>query len=134
MPLSRGCIHFLFICKLGILECGTANQFVELAKELGIPLAGEKAEGPATRLFFLETELDTMEGVCRLPQTNVDELKQTIELLLTRKKATLGEVIQRAGTIPRYKQKACSRTSVEPNGLDLTILVDNGEQNGKDIS
>ena len=53
----------------GSPECAKALGLIQqTCRELGVPLAMEKLEGPATCLTFLGIEVDTMEGVLRLPQ------------------------------------------------------------------
>lgn len=54
---------FLFVGKSGTTHCEILlNGFKTLCSELGVPLAHEKTEGPATRITFLGVELDSVEG------------------------------------------------------------------------
>lgn len=53
---------------------------MEVANELGVPLADEKTEGPSTILTFLGTVMDTNLGIARLP---VDKLVDLLSLILS---------------------------------------------------
>ena len=52
------------------------RRLLQLFERLGVPVAEEKREGPATLLTFLGIELDTVEMVCGLPERKVRELKE----------------------------------------------------------
>ncbi|KAJ1130575.1 hypothetical protein NDU88_008926 [Pleurodeles waltl] len=52
------------------------QQFQELATELGVLLAPEKAKGSSSSLVFLGIELDTVKMEARLPQAKTGELLQ----------------------------------------------------------
>ena len=59
---------FLLIGPPDSPECAEALQtLLALCKELGIPVAEEKTEGPATILIFLGIEIDTIAMQLRLP-------------------------------------------------------------------
>ena len=45
---------------------------------LGVPLAVHKRDGPATKLTFLGIEIDTMEGILRLPEGKLRRLVSTL--------------------------------------------------------
>ena len=52
--------------------CGQSlNNFMQLCDHLGIPLASEKIEGPATSLSFLGIILDTAQMEIRFPMANL---------------------------------------------------------------
>ncbi|KAJ1140305.1 hypothetical protein NDU88_006662 [Pleurodeles waltl] len=60
----------------GTSECRTLLQsFIELARELGVPLASGEMEGLASKYVFLGIELGTVDRGCQLPQAMVVELK-----------------------------------------------------------
>ena len=91
---------FLFVGEAGTGHCrGLLRAFARLAEWLGVPLAPDKTEGPATRITFLGIELDSRAGVCRLPECKVRELRECIENLLASKKATLLELQQLVGRL-----------------------------------
>ena len=54
---------------------------------LGIPVAMEKLEGPATVLIFLGIEIDTKEMILRLPMTKLIELQGLVSTWLGKKYA-----------------------------------------------
>ena len=72
------------------LFCGEKNSgryrfildtFQSMAEELGLPLAEEKMEGPATSLTFLGIELDMVQQISKLPAKKLADLKIRIATL-----------------------------------------------------
>ena len=55
-------------------------MFIQLCKELGVPLAMEKTEGPSTTLAFLGIILDTVKMEIRLPDDKLQRIKATPKL------------------------------------------------------
>ena len=66
-----------------------ARIFLQLLEDecdaLGVPLAPEKKEGPATSLTFLGVGIDTQEGRLYLPSDTLTRLRQEVECWLPRK-------------------------------------------------
>ena len=66
-----------------------ARIFLQLLEDecdaLGVPLAPEKKEGPATSLTFLGIGIDTREGRLYLPSDKLTRLRQEVERWLPRK-------------------------------------------------
>ena len=58
------------------------NSFQLMAEELGLSLAEEKTEGPATFLTFLGIELDTIQQMSQLPKNKLADLRIKITALL----------------------------------------------------
>ena len=67
------------------------EAFKVLVSELGLPLAEEKTEGPATSLIFLEIKLDMMQQTLKLPQNKLKGLKARVNDMLGKKKVMLKE-------------------------------------------
>ena len=65
---------------------------LELAKDIGIPIAKEKTEGPLTSITFLGIEIDTVSRELRLPMGKVADCSQLIGSFLARQKVTLREL------------------------------------------
>ena len=65
------------------------NQIQEIFKELGVPLAVEKTEGPKTCICFVGLEIDSIEMVIRMPIDKVNEIILKIEAILCKEKVTL---------------------------------------------
>ncbi|XP_077787077.1 uncharacterized protein LOC144328297 [Podarcis muralis] len=63
--------------------------FEALAGELGVPLAGDKTEGPVTTMTYLGIELDTVAQTSRLPADKLVALRELIGQILPLKKVTL---------------------------------------------
>ncbi len=63
---------FITIGPPGDVECQCNLSIIQdVCRSLGVPLAVEKVEGPATCLTFLGIEIDTLTGVLRLPRDKV---------------------------------------------------------------
>ena len=89
---------YLFCGKQGTGQCSfLLGQFQDLARQLGLPLAEEKTEGPSTSLTFLGIELDTIRQASRLPDDKLADLKCRILKILQKKKVTLRELQQIVG-------------------------------------
>lgn len=54
--------------------------FLVLCKQLGVPVAAEKTEGPATALTFLRFEIGTVNFQLCLPQDNVQALMENLQI------------------------------------------------------
>ncbi|XP_077779111.1 uncharacterized protein LOC144326428 [Podarcis muralis] len=84
---------FLFVGGANTGECASLLEaFSALAEDLGVPLAAEKTEGPATRLTYLGIELDTVAQSSRLPVEKIAALKQLIQDTLKLRKITLRQI------------------------------------------
>ncbi len=57
-------------------DLGTA---LKLCKELGVPIAAHKKEGPSTVITFLGIEVDTVDRALRLPEEKLQRLRREIE-------------------------------------------------------
>ena len=68
-------------------------------KELGVPLALEKIEGPATSLPFLGILLDSQKMEVRLPPDKLQRTKEEILNRLAKKKATKGQILSLVGLL-----------------------------------
>ena len=75
----------------------------EVFEHLGIPVAMEKLEGPATVLTFLGIEIDTKEMILRLPITKLVELQDLVTSWLGKKSCLKRELQSLAGKL----QHAC---------------------------
>ena len=77
---------YLVIGSPGSMEC-TANVAILLTTfdRLGIPVALNKLEGPSPVLTFLGIELDTVQGIMRLPPQKLQELQNLIGMWVEKK-------------------------------------------------
>ena len=75
----------------------------EVFEHLGIPVAMEKLDGPATVLSFLGIEIDTKEMILRLPMTKLVELQDLLTSWLGKKSCLKCELQSLAGKL----QHAC---------------------------
>lgn len=74
------------ICKLAL------HQFMSMCDVLGVPINGEKTEGPSTTLIFLGIELDTVNMEARLPEEKIVKIQNALHSAKRRKKMTLREL------------------------------------------
>jgi len=92
---SGGALHHYlddFIClgKSSTTCCqSTLNGLVELCRQLGVPLAKDKMEGPSTVLTFLGLTIDTTRMEIRLPTNKVQKAFTLVQSLITRKRIKL---------------------------------------------
>ncbi|XP_053159366.1 uncharacterized protein LOC128347977 isoform X1 [Hemicordylus capensis] len=94
---SRATAHylddFLFSGSAYSNECHFLLQsFIQLANELGVPLARGKTEGPVAKLSFLGIELDTVVGCSRLPLEKLATLRGLIGAMQAARKVSLKEL------------------------------------------
>ena len=70
---------FITVGRAGTGECELNISISNhVSKRLGIPLAADKCEGPATCLTFLGIEIDSREMELRLPAEKMQRLRQDI--------------------------------------------------------
>ena len=90
--------------RAGSPECENALHVIrESCKELGVPLAAEKSEGPATCITFLGIQVDSWAGVLRLPSDKLQRLQQALRSWGSKKSCTRRELESLIG----YLQHAC---------------------------
>ena len=68
-------------------------------KNLGIPIAANKTEGPSTTLEFMGIILDTVWMEVRLPADKVERIQASLALFQTKKTCTLKELQFPIGTL-----------------------------------
>ncbi len=77
---------FLVFGAPGTGECTSNLLCMEaVCKDLGLPLAAHKREGPTEVVTFLGIELDTQQMVMRLPQDKLEALREKLEKWTKRK-------------------------------------------------
>lgn len=88
--LIRYLDDFLFGGKQGSDHCKLMMiAFEKAMADLGVPVAGEKTEGPKTVIVFLGLELDSVQMVVRIPMSKVTELGEKIRDMLKKQRVTL---------------------------------------------
>lgn len=92
----EGIIHilddFLIVAQPLLLCQEQLHQFLSLCRELGVPIASEKTEGPAQILCFAGIELDCCKFEARLPREKIVKCLTAIENCIGRKKITLRDL------------------------------------------
>ncbi|XP_055346824.1 uncharacterized protein LOC129594230 isoform X1 [Paramacrobiotus metropolitanus] len=91
---------FFFVGKSKSAECTNIVQlFIAAADRLGIPLATEKAEGPATKLTFLGVELDSVACTIALPPNKHAAILLLLQQWAVRSLCTKTELQSLIGTL-----------------------------------
>ena len=85
-------------------ECKRAlEKALEICRRLGVPIAVHKTEGPVTVIVFLGIEIDTVEGMTRLPEEKLRRLQREIRVWRGRHVCTKRELLSLIGQL----QHAC---------------------------
>jgi hypothetical protein len=81
-------------------KCQTnMDKFRVCMRELNVPLAENKTEGPTEVIIFLGIELDSNKMQVRIPAEKMTEVINKIQVLLSKKKATLKEIQSLIGSL-----------------------------------
>ena len=81
-------------------QCATnLHQFMQVCDSLGIPVAMDKVEGPATTLTFLGLELDSVHQQIRLPPEKLEEILTELHDWSSRSKATKRALLSLIGKL-----------------------------------
>ena len=72
---------------------------IQVCTELGIPIASEKNEGPATTLSGLRIEFDTEAMILSLPNTKLTLLRQQVQTWRGRKCCSKRELLSLIGSL-----------------------------------
>ena len=62
-------------------------------KEVGVPVAFDKLDGPSQVMTYLEIEIDTVSSIIRLPATKLMELKGMVSAWRSKRKCTKRELL-----------------------------------------
>jgi len=81
-----------------VCQCNV-DTFPSLCKDLGVPLATEKLDGPTTSLSFLGIIFDTSCMEIRLPTDKLSRMHKMQKAWLPRKKTTKREILSLVGTM-----------------------------------
>ena len=86
-------------------ECGeVVKKMLRLLGRLGLPVAMEKREGPATILGFLGFEIDSVAMTVRLPAEKLEELKARLRVWRGRKGGMRQELDSLVGKLAHASQ------------------------------
>lgn len=80
---------FITVGSPGSGECGfNCSLFRHMCNRLGVPLAEEKCEGPATHIIFLGIEIDSMAMELRLPVDKLRRIQDELQRWQSKKRCT----------------------------------------------
>ena len=77
---------------------GSMSTMLQVCKTMGIPVATEKCEGPATCITFLGIVLDSSPQQLRLPPDKLQEIASLTRSWLDKHKATKRELLSEPGS------------------------------------
>ena len=81
---------FLFAGEAGTDNCKHLMlTFDEICKELGVPIANEKTEGPTTIIEYLGLIIDSQNMMIKIPLDKITKLLELIDFFSSQKKVTL---------------------------------------------
>ena len=96
-------LHYLddfFLCHSSFHGCNRdLSNLISLFKQLSIPLAEEKVEGPSTTITFLGIEIDSIANTIRLPAEKFSDLMDKINFWHSRSKCTKRELLSLIGSL-----------------------------------
>ena len=84
---------------LNLLCQQSLNSMLLTFRNLGIPIAANKTEGPSTTLEFMGIILDTLRMEARLPVDKVEQIQASLALFQTKRTCTLAELQSLIGTL-----------------------------------
>ena len=91
---------FLILGRPNSQECWQSlHQLQKVFEQLGLPIAPDKTEGPATVLSFLGIEIDTMAMEVRLPTNKLQALQATVSLWAAKRSCTRRELESLLGSL-----------------------------------
>lgn len=98
------CFHYIYdFLTVGSPSSSQCRQNLVLLQSvchrLGVPLAADKIEGPATVLTFLGIELDTQNMIVQLPRDKLEHLQSLVAQWLDKKAATKREMLSLIGEL-----------------------------------
>ena len=110
---------FITIGRPGSGECTFNCELLHhLCNKLGVPLAEEKSEGPATAITFLGIEIDSVAMELRLPQEKLNRVQEELEHWQVKKRCTKQELRSLLGLLKH------AATVVRPGRTFLRHLYD----------
>ena len=91
---------FLFVTPPQSQEAASVRQVDEATfRELGVPVAAHKTEGPGTQVTFLGFLLDTDAFQLRLPEGKLERMRELVDGWCTRKSCTRRELESLLGSL-----------------------------------
>ena len=91
---------YLIMCKADLKECKhLLETFLRVCELLGIPVAMDKLDGPATTLGFLGLELDSVRQQIRLPVEKLQAMLKELDQWQQKKKATKRQLLSLIGKL-----------------------------------
>ena len=100
---SKNLDHYLddfFFAGKNDTEClSLMSEFKNMCKQLGVPIADEKTEGPVTLMEYLGLSIDTETLTVKIPKEKINELLSKINQAAFSKKITLKQLQSLCGSL-----------------------------------
>lgn len=91
---------FLIVARPNSTQCARIVEvMVQVCKQLGVPLASDKTEGPATKLVFLGIELDSISQTLALPAAKLAEILHLLQEWDQKESCTVSDVQSLVGKL-----------------------------------
>ena len=104
-------------------ECAAAlRTSLSLCRDLGVPIAGHKVEGPATVLPFLGILIDTEKCLLRLPAEKLQRIKVCIRSWQGRKSAKKRELLRLIGLLSHASRVVRAGRTFLRRMIDLSTI------------
>lgn len=115
---------FIFAGRAQTNQCKLLrDNFLQITKNIGVPIAPEKLKGPTTVLVFLGFEIDTDEMVVRIPREKLDALLSELQNILGLSKITLKNLQALVGSLNFFSRAIRSARAFNRRFYDLTVKV-----------
>ena len=115
---------FITVGRPGAAECADNMAIMlQMCERVGLLVAHEKSEGPATRLTFLGMELDTQSLEIRLPAKKLRQLKDLLACWRGRKACRKRELLSLVGVLAHADKAVRAGRSFTRRLIDLAASV-----------
>jgi len=119
---------FFFAGESSTQNCAKLMEtFVEVCKELGVPLAEDKTIGPTAQIIFLGMEIDTVLMVVKITQDKLERLKLMLLSIISKKRIALKELESVTGLMAFCSRAISSSRAFIRRFYDLIASVKNGK-------
>lgn len=115
---------FIFGGARGTIECHTLlDTFTSVCSQLAVPIAHEKSIEPCTRLIFLGLEMDSIFMLVQIPLHRIEELRDIITNILSRKKVSLREFQSIVGKLSFFSRAVRSSRAFLRRFYDVMVNI-----------
>ena len=115
---------FLTVGNCGSSECqDNMSVMTSVCGKAGLPIESSKTVGPAANIIFLGMELDSWDGVIRLPADKLQDLKRLLRIWREKKACRKRELLSLLGILNHACKAVCAGRSFLRRLIDLSTSV-----------